>query len=65
MDPSWQQNAIKNRSYLETPKGTNVCLNHWTSDDSGRFGGRSCEPKSVKNQSKNEVQDGLHLGTDF
>ena len=33
--------------------------------DFSRFGGPSWEPKSIKNRSKNAIQDGMHLDIDF
>ena len=33
--------------------------------DFSGFGGTSWEEKPIKNQTKNEVQDGMHLGIDF
>ena len=65
MEPSWHQNRFKNHSQLQKA----IFIKTWffpkKKHDFEGSGGRSWEPKSIKNPSKNVINLGRHLDIDF
>ena len=65
MEASWYQNRSKIDGNIETRIFEKTLFFLRKNNDFEGSGGRSWEPKSIKNRSKNEVNIGRHLGIDF
>ena len=59
MEPSWHQNRIQKRSYVEIAGKPKNTIFPMECDDFSRFGDRFSEGKSDKNRLKNAIQDGM------
>ena len=65
MEACWHQNRTKIDANFEERFFEKTLFFLWKNNDFEGSGGRSWEPKSIKNRLKIEAQDGWPLGIDF
>ena len=65
MEACWPPKSKKNRCYLQKRFFEKTLFFHRKNNDFEGSGGRSWNPKSIKNRSKNEVMMGRHLNIVF